>query len=74
MADAIPVVHIGENSPEEVAYKLLKTIASNERKTLSGNMEPASADRKWLLDTYAECLIAVKTPHARSKPTAAAWP
>jgi hypothetical protein len=29
MADAT-VVHIGENSPEQVAYKLLQTIASQE--------------------------------------------
>jgi hypothetical protein len=56
MAETAPVVHIGENSPEQIAYKLLETIASNEKKTLHGT---ATADRKWLLDTYAECLAAV---------------
>jgi hypothetical protein len=56
MAEIAPVVHIGENSPEEVAYKLLRTIASNEGKTLSSNVaDKATADRKWLLDAYAEC-------------------
>lgn len=60
MADQ-PVVHIGENSPEEVAYKLMGTIASNEGKTLrSTTSGAASADRKWLLDTYTECLMAVR--------------
>jgi hypothetical protein len=60
------VVPIGENSPEHVAYKLLETIASNEGKILSsGTMSKATADRKWLLDTYAECLLAVKFPHDR---------
>ena len=60
MADA-HIIHIGENSPEQVAYKLLQTIASNESKSLVGSMSGgASADRKWLLDTYATCLDAVR--------------
>jgi hypothetical protein len=58
MAEMAPVVHIGENSPEQIAYKLLQTIASNEKKTLRGSPN-ATADRKWLLDTYVECLAAV---------------
>jgi hypothetical protein len=60
MADK-PVVHIGENSPEEVAYKLLVHVASAEgyRLPLSpgGEKKP---DRKWLLDAYAECIDAVQ--------------
>lgn len=32
MADSAPVVHIGENSPEYVAFKLLHYIADVERK------------------------------------------
>lgn len=64
MADGA-VVHIGENSPEEVAYKLLTTIASNEGKTLRYDGDQASAERKWLLDTYAECLLAVAKPWER---------
>lgn len=62
MADAAPVVHIGENSPEEVALKLMRMIASNEGKTL---MSAATAERKWLLDTYAECLQTVRDPMGR---------
>jgi hypothetical protein len=66
MADA-PVVHIGENSPEEVAYKLFQHIQSVEKMSLSA--EPGGnwkrADRKWILDTYAECLAAIRAPGAR---------
>jgi hypothetical protein len=61
MADGT-VVHIGENSPEEIAYKLLQHIASQERKTLIVSSE---AERKWLLDTYAECLMTVRNPSGR---------
>jgi hypothetical protein len=66
MADA-PVVHIGENSPEKVAYDLMIAVATTEgmkfghtdptkRNTVGG----AVATRQWLLDTYVECLAAVK--------------
>jgi hypothetical protein len=66
MADSAPVVHIGENSPEEVAYKLLKVIASNEGKSLIGTMSgKATADREWVLDTYAECLEAIRNSSYR---------
>lgn len=61
MAETAPVVHIGENSPEHIAYKLLEIIASNEKKTLHGAVgSNATADHKWLLDTYGECLRAVR--------------
>jgi hypothetical protein len=68
MAEAAPVVHIGENSPQQIAYKLLLLIAAKEGKLLD---EPsggghATADRKWLLDTYAECLRTVQNPSNRS--------
>ena len=61
MPDAARAVHIGENSPEEVAYKLLAHIAHAEGFYLAsapGKVTPAS--RKFILDTYAECLLAVK--------------
>lgn len=61
MADA-PVVHIGENSPEEVAYKLLRHVANVEGKNLNST---GAVDRKYLIDTYAECLWAVKEPWRR---------
>ncbi len=62
MADA-PVVHIGENSPEYVAWKLLHEIASMERKATSAKPSGEGwqpAGRQWWLDTYAECLYTVK--------------
>lgn len=60
MADK-PVIHIGENSPEEVAYKLLNNIADVEGKSLVLNPtgKRDTADREWILDTYAECIDAV---------------
>lgn len=58
MADK-SIVHIGENSPEEVALKLVQTIASIEGRSLHSQGDHP-ADRKWLLDTYAECYFAVR--------------
>jgi len=63
-------VHIGENSPEEVAFKLLKIIANCE----SMNMPPyiggnkTAPDRNWVLDTYAECLKAATGKRAPALP------
>jgi hypothetical protein len=70
MADA-PVVHIGENSPEYVAYRLMLDIAEAEGKRFS---KPAPgyggssqvADRDWILNTYRQCLRAVRDPHVES--------
>jgi hypothetical protein len=45
------VVHIGENSPEKVAFDLMVAVLNAER---------AERSRKTMLDTYAECLWAVK--------------
>jgi hypothetical protein len=50
-----PVVHIGENSPENVAYKLLWDIVRAENK---------KPDRKAFLSTYAECLRTVRAARA----------
>lgn len=58
MADQA-VVHIGENSPEQVAYRLTRDIMIAENRQL-GEGGKARVDRKWLLDTYGECLQAVK--------------
>jgi hypothetical protein len=65
MAD--PVVHIGENSPEHVAYKLMERIAEVEDGKLhrgSGGRHKV-ADKKWILDTYAECIRTVRAPSNR---------
>jgi hypothetical protein len=60
-------VHIGENSPEHVALKLLDHISHVERKSLSAT-EPSGlkegwtkADRAWILNTYGKCIRTVKT-------------
>ena len=60
MAD--PLASSGSPSPEEVAYKLLYVVAWGENINLD---DWAKADRKWILDTYAECLMAVRNPAAR---------
>jgi len=57
------VVHIGENSPEYVAYLLFTTIAGIEDKILNSR---GGVDRKWVLDTYAECMNAVRNPSGRA--------
>lgn len=65
MADA-PVVHMGENSPEHVAFKLMHIVADVENRKLFSTQKDTPADRKWLLDTYAECLQAVRHPQYRT--------
>jgi hypothetical protein len=56
MADK-PVVHIGENSPEHVAYRLMQNVFEAEA--------PQKPSRQLILDTYAECLLAVLHPQGR---------
>jgi hypothetical protein len=52
------VVHIGENSPEEVALKLMYVIDTAEKHP--------TRTRQQILDLYAECLRAVTHPHLRA--------
>lgn len=57
MADKA-VVHMGENSPEEVAYKMMLLIANAEgRELYSHGKKPVT--RAWVLSTYAQCRRAV---------------
>ncbi len=58
MAEA-PVVHINENSPEQIALRLMNQVMIAEKK------KSDVTTRKYLLDTYAECLRAVKNPTSR---------
>jgi hypothetical protein len=60
MADSIDVP--GGHSPEDIAFKLLYAISWSENIDLEGW---GKTDRKWILDTYAECLLAVKNPAER---------
>ncbi len=48
---------------EGVALQLLVYTAHAEGKTLSGAGQ--KPDRKWILDTYAECLKTVRQPANR---------
>jgi len=59
--------HPTDESPESVAYRLMLLVADLESRTLHGNpaKDRTNADRQWILDTYAECLRAVKTPETR---------
>jgi hypothetical protein len=51
------VVHIGENSPEEVAYRLFNLIEIREG--------TKAQKRKEIIDLYAECVMAVREPRLR---------
>ena len=56
------LTHIGDNSPEYVTYRLLLDIARVEKKALTASASCHMADRKWILGTYAECLLTVRSP------------
>jgi hypothetical protein len=72
MADTNTVVHIGENSPEQVAFKLLHEVAKAEDVTLvgTGSGRGKAPDRAWLLNTFAECLHAARGYRTFDEPPA----
>ncbi len=53
---------MAEKTPEGVALELFDKIAGSERMVFhSGGGEGYTiADRAWILDTYAECLLATQ--------------
>lgn len=54
---------LGPHTPEAVAYQLFVTIAVVEGKKLGSATQSGDrdhADRAYILDTYKECLKAVK--------------
>ena len=53
--------HGGEHSPELVAFKLMHDIASVERVLFHSNpsREFKSANRRWILQTYSQCIRTV---------------
>ncbi|MDD2705235.1 MAG: hypothetical protein PHU07_07890 [Acidocella sp.] len=60
------VLKLGEGTPEEVAFKLLQSIAIVEGKKVIGlNPITHTTTKKWILDTYAECLLTVRVPQGR---------
>jgi hypothetical protein len=59
-------VHIDGNSPEAVAYKLLHHIAVVEGRVFARFPENGCTpvDRKWILETYFECLRVMRETKA----------
>jgi hypothetical protein len=57
MADA-PVVHIGENSPEHVAFALMNKVFAAEGK---GGASGKAISRSDILSTYAQCVVVVRS-------------
>lgn len=58
-----PVFHFGEGSPEMIAYKLMLDVMKVENRTISSSATAGPhtpADRHYLLNTYSECLLAVR--------------
>jgi hypothetical protein len=52
-------------TPEHIAYGLLSIIARVEGKSLTAGSAGTNPDRKWILDTFAECMEATKNPETR---------
>jgi hypothetical protein len=55
----------GRSSAEEVAYRLFMEIAHVEGMSTRERPSGGYTDRRWILDTYAECLMAVTAPSKR---------
>jgi hypothetical protein len=55
------VVHIGENSPDEVAFKLMQVIANVENREMYGHGDNP-VNREWILRTFAQCKRVVILP------------
>ena len=64
-----PSDHAVEDTAEHMAYRLFLHICNLETKNLHGDpsKDRTLADRKWVLDTYAECLRAVRAPESRKR-------
>jgi hypothetical protein len=54
-------------TPEHIAYGLLGAIARAEGKSLVTGSAGVAPDRKWILDTFAECMEVTKNPESRLK-------
>ena len=52
--EEVSVARIVKDSPEQVAFKLFLEVAKAEE------VAGAKPDRKWILETYDECLRTVK--------------
>ena len=56
------------SSAEGMAYKLMQRIAAIENRNLSAKPRPGKTpvDRNWILNTYSECIEAVKGDRLRA--------
>lgn len=59
------------DSPEIVAFGLLRYLAQIEQQEARQSGIPRLFDRKWMLDAYAECLEAAKGQRVLGKESAA---
>ena len=63
MSDMPSVLHMGEGSPEQIAYKLMLDVMKVENRVIANSATAGPhtpADRHYLLNTYHECLMAVR--------------
>jgi hypothetical protein len=65
LARAVGRADTGSWTPEHIAYVLLGVVARAEQRSLNKTDTGAVPDRKWLLDTFAECMRAVENPDKR---------
>jgi hypothetical protein len=63
MADPA-AMSVESNTPEKIALELMQMIAHIEKMALHSGPSQGwtSADRQWLLSTYAQCIEAVRSP------------
>jgi hypothetical protein len=59
-ATAARVVDLAGDSPEVIAFALLRYLAQIEQQQAQTSGVRRQFDREWLLDAYAECLEAVR--------------
>jgi len=61
-------VNFAHNTPEQVALALFHMIASVEQRAMHSGTTGGwkSADRQWILTTYAECLCTIQEPQAKA--------
>ena len=53
-------MHRCAGSPEPIAFKLMLEIAKLEKKAFTSRLGGRVTDRQWVLDTFSECLEAVR--------------
>jgi hypothetical protein len=64
VANSSRAVDLAGDSPELVAFALLRYLAQIEQQ--ASGMDRSTFDRDWMLDAYGECLEAAKGQRKRS--------